>query len=76
MPSPVCTARAIGGRYGWPHAHRGLVKRMARGRVVGPDLTCQRAGRHDTPGAQGEQSEQNPQLATADVDLAPVSSRT
>ena len=49
---------------------------MARGRVVGPDLTCQRAGRHDTPGAQGEQSEQNPQLATADVDLAPVSSRT
>ena len=26
---------------------------------------------HDTPGAQGEQSEQNPQLATADVDLAP-----
>ena len=41
------------------------------GRVVGPDLLGQRAGRHDTPGVQGEQSEQNPQLATADVDRAP-----
>ena len=41
------------------------------GRVVGPDLPGQRAGRDDTPGVQGEQSEQNPQLATTDVDRAP-----
>ena len=40
-------------------------------RVVGPDLPGQRAGRHDTPGVQGEQSEQNPQLTAADVDRAP-----
>lgn len=38
--------------------------------VVGPDLRGQRAGRHDTPGVQGKQSEQNPQLAAADVDRA------
>ncbi len=40
------------------------------GRVVGPDLVGQRARRHDTPGVQGEQSEQNPQLAAAYVDRA------
>jgi hypothetical protein len=43
---------------------------IARG-VVGPDLPGQRAGRHDTPGVQGEQSEQNAQLTTAYVDQAP-----
>ncbi|MGB6584254.1 MAG: hypothetical protein WBF34_40655 [Streptosporangiaceae bacterium] len=32
---------------------------------------AQRAGRHDTPGVQGEQSEQNPQLTAADVDRVP-----
>ena len=40
-------------------------------RVAGPELPGQRAGRHDTPGVQGQQSEQNPQLAAADVDRAP-----
>ena len=40
-------------------------------RLVGPDLPGQRAGRHDTPGVQGKQCEQNPQLAAADVDRAP-----
>jgi len=29
-------------------------------RVVGPDLPGQRASRHDTPGIQGKQREQNP----------------
>ena len=46
------------------------VARVAR-RVPGPDLSGQRAGRDDTPGVQGEQGEQNPQLATADVNRAP-----
>ncbi len=41
------------------------------GRVVGPELPRQRAGRHDTPGVQGEQSERDPELATTDVDWAP-----
>ena len=35
------------------------------------DLPGQRTGRHDTPGVQGEQSEQNPQLTAADVDRVP-----
>jgi hypothetical protein len=46
------------------------VARIAR-RVVGPDLPGQRAGRHDTPGVHGQQSKQDPQLATANVDQAP-----
>jgi len=41
------------------------------GRVVGPELPGQRAGRDDTPGVQGEQSEQDPELAPADVDRTP-----
>ena len=41
------------------------------GRVLGPELPRQRAGRDDTPGVQGEQGEQHPQLAAADVDRAP-----
>jgi hypothetical protein len=51
------------------------VARVAE-RILGPELPGQRAGRDDTPGVQGEQSEQHPQLAAADVDRAPVSSRT
>ena len=35
-------------------------------RVVGPDLP----GQYDTPGVQGKQSKQNPQLAATDVDRA------
>jgi hypothetical protein len=33
-------------------------------------LPGQRSDRDDTPGVQGEQSEQHPQLAAADVDRA------
>ena len=41
------------------------------GRVVGPEFPGQRGHRDDTPGVQREQSEQDPQLAAADVDWAP-----
>jgi hypothetical protein len=41
------------------------------GRVAGPELVGQRARRNDTPGVQRKQSEQDPQLAAADVDWAP-----
>jgi hypothetical protein len=41
-------------------------------RIVGPNLP----GQHDTPGVEGEQSEQNPQLTAADETGRPVSSRT
>jgi len=41
------------------------------GRIVGPEFPGQRAGRDDTPGVQREQSEQDPQLAAADMDGAP-----
>ena len=49
------------------------LQRVARvaGRVLGPELPGQRADRDDTPGIQGKQSEQHPQLAAADVDRAP-----
>jgi energy-coupling factor transporter ATP-binding protein EcfA2 len=40
-------------------------------RIVGPEFPGQRAGRDDTPGVQREQSEQDPQLAAADMDWAP-----
>jgi hypothetical protein len=40
-------------------------------RFFRPDLVGQRAGRHDTPGLQGEQDEQDTQLASADVDGVP-----
>ena len=46
--------------------HRRLAHPVIR--VVGPDLSGQRASRHDTPGVQGKQCEQNPQLAATDVD--------
>jgi hypothetical protein len=46
------------------------VTRISR-RVVGPDLPGQRSGRHDTPGVQSEQSQQDAQLAATDVDQAP-----
>jgi hypothetical protein len=41
------------------------------GRIVRPEFPGERAGRDDTPGVQREQSEQDPQLAAADVDWAP-----
>ena len=40
-------------------------------RVTGPDLPGQRTGRDDTPGVQGQQRQQNPQLTAADVDRVP-----
>jgi hypothetical protein len=46
------------------------VTRVGR-RFFRPDLVGQGAPRHDTPGLQGEQNEQNAQLAPADVDEAP-----
>jgi hypothetical protein len=44
---------------------------LNQGRIIGPEFPGQRAGRDDTPGVQREQSEQDPQLAAADVDWAP-----
>src|SRR5205823_10121382 len=41
------------------------------GLIFGPQLAGQRARGDDTPGVQREQSEQDPQLAAADVDWAP-----
>jgi len=41
------------------------------GRIVGPEFPSQRGHRNDTPGVQREQSEQDSQLAAANVDLAP-----
>jgi hypothetical protein len=46
------------------------VTRVAR-RVAGPDLPGQRADRDDTPGVQGQQRQQNPQLTAADVNRTP-----
>jgi hypothetical protein len=44
---------------------------VAGARIVGPEYAGERAGWDDTPGVQREQSEQDPQLAAADVDWAP-----
>jgi hypothetical protein len=46
------------------------VARVAR-RFSRPDLPRERSRRHDTPGVQSEQSEQNAQLTSADVNGAP-----
>jgi hypothetical protein len=61
-------ARGFGPQPGDQRLQR--VTRVAR-RVTGPDLPGQRAGRDDTPGVQGQQRQQNPQLAAADVDRTP-----
>src|SRR5689334_19588312 len=66
------TTTALDG--GWHAAPPGdqrleRVTRVAR-RVVGPDVPGQRASRDDTPGVQGQQSEQDPQLAAADANRA------
>jgi hypothetical protein len=39
---------------------------------IGPQLVGERGRRHDTPGIQGEQNEQDAQLTAADGDGAPV----
>jgi hypothetical protein len=41
-------------------------------RVVWPDLPGQRPRRHDTPGVQRQQGQQNAQLTTADNQRAPI----
>ena len=66
------TTTALDG--GWHAAPPGdqrleRVTRVAR-RIVGPDVPGQRASRDDTPGVQGQQSEQDPQLAAADANRA------
>jgi hypothetical protein len=52
--------------------HQGLQRVAAVGRrFVRPDLVGQRARRHDTPGLQSQQNEQNAQLAPAEVGDVP-----
>jgi hypothetical protein len=75
MPSAARTAEATSAgwvtglpQFGAQSRDQGLqgIAGVTR-RFVGPELLGQRGRRHDTPGAQGEQDEQQAQLTPADM---------